>query len=63
MARPRKWFEVKEYNAAKKVAKGNKEKLFKFTRQMRGGNAETGYYVGDKLPTRLEGATVEQKKI
>ena len=63
MARPRKWFEPKEYNTAKKFAKSSGEKLFKFARQTRGNGVETGYYVGTKLPTRLANAKIEQKKI
>lgn len=63
MARPRKWFEAKEYNTAKKLAKSTGEKLFKFARQTRGNGVEKGYYVGNQLPTRLANATIEQKKI
>lgn len=63
MARPRTWYDPKEYHVARKMAKGTGSKLFKFARQTRSDGVETGYYVGNKLPTRLANAKVEQKKI
>ncbi|RLC88622.1 MAG: hypothetical protein DRJ03_01750 [Chloroflexi bacterium] len=63
MARPKKWFESKEYNVAKKTAKSSSMSLFKFARQTRDHGVETGYYVGNKLPTRLASAKIEQKKV
>ena len=63
MARPKSWYTPKDFHVARKMAKAKGHKLFKFARKTRGDGVETGYYVGDNLPTRLAHAEVEQKKI
>jgi len=63
MARPKSWFERNEYAAAKKFAKTRDQALWKYTRATRGGTKETGYYVGNSIPARLQAASLEQKNI
>jgi hypothetical protein len=61
MARPRSWFEPKEFNSAKKAAKSRGQHLWKYARPTRAGKPERGYYVGSTLPTRLDNAATEAK--
>lgn len=61
MARPKSWFERKEFSTAKKAAKTRGHELWKYTRATRQGAKETGYYVGKHIPARLKNAQLEQK--
>ena len=61
MARPKSWFEPKEFTSAKKAAKSRGQHLWKFARPTRAGKPERGYYVGAELPTRLGNAVTETK--
>ena len=61
MARPRSWFEPKEYNIAKKAAKERGVNLWKFKRPTRDGKPEIGYFVGTEIPVRLNSAHLERK--
>ena len=63
MARPKSWFEPKEYTTAKKTARDREQGLWKFTRKTRDGTKHNGYYVGNTLPARLRHAQVEQKRV
>lgn len=63
MARPKSWFEPKEYMKAKKIAKDREQGLWKFTRKTRDGKKQAGYYVGNTLPARLQHAQTEQKRV
>lgn len=63
MARPKSWFESKEYMKAKKTAKDREQGLWKYTRKTRDGTKHAGYYVGNTLPARLQHARVEQKNV
>lgn len=62
MARPKSWFERREYSTAKKVAKTRGQNLWKYIRGTRAGK-ETGYYVGNKIPARLKAAQLERKVV
>jgi hypothetical protein len=61
MARPKCWFAPKAYNTARKAAKEREHALWKYTRNLRGGGTESGYYVGAQLPIRLANAEVEER--
>jgi len=61
MARPKSWFERKEFATAKRARRDRKQKLWLYTRKLREGGTESGYYVGKKLPARLAHAEVELK--
>ena len=61
MARPRSWFESKEFNTAKKAAKTRGASLWKFRRPTRAGKPQIGYFVGTRIPVRLETAGLEKK--
>lgn len=63
MARPKSWFEPREFATAKKIAKTRKHDLWKFTRNTRAGKKESGYYVGTALPARLQAAETQRKTI
>jgi len=63
MARPKSWFRPKEFNVAKKTARVREHSLYKYTRNLRGGASETGYYVGNHLPARLKHAQLELKTL
>jgi hypothetical protein len=63
MARPKSWFETKEYSQAKRSAKDRSHGLWKFTLKTRDGSKYAGYYVGKNLPVRLQRAQVEQKQV
>jgi hypothetical protein len=63
MARPKSWFERKEYTTAKKVAKTRSQTLWMFTRSTQDGSKETGYYVGNNIPARLKTADLQRKSI
>lgn len=63
MARPKSWFEPKEFSTAKKAAKTRGQDLYKYTRSTRQGTKETGYYVGSNIPARLKNAQLERKAI
>lgn len=63
MARPKSWFEPKEFSKAKRIAKDRAQGLWKYTRKTRDGTKHTGYYVGNTLPVALQGAQVEQKQV
>lgn len=62
MARPRKWFATRDYNTAYRFACMRRARLWKYTRGTRDGK-ESGYFVGDKLPMRLNGAEIEEKMV
>jgi hypothetical protein len=61
MARPKSWFETKDYTKAASAAKARSHKLWKFSRSKRNGKAETGYFVGIRVPARLQKAKLELK--
>lgn len=63
MARPKSWFERKEYTIAKKAAKNRGQDLWQYTRGTREGKKETGYYVGNSIPARLKAAQLERKAV
>lgn len=62
MARPRSWFETREYNDARRAAKERGHKLFKYTRQTREGKV-AGLFVGRGIPERLKHAKIEARKV
>jgi hypothetical protein len=61
MARPKSWFEPKDFTKAARAAKDRSHKLWKFSRNMRNGKAEIGYFVGTRIPIRLQRAKLELK--
>lgn len=63
MARPKSWFEPKEFATAKKFAKSRCKDLWRYTRKTRDGSKETGYYVGNDIPVKLKTAQLEQKSL
>lgn len=52
MSRPRKWFERVEFRTAKAAARANDQTIWRYTQDGRAGK-RSGYFVGDKIPSRL----------
>lgn len=61
MPRPRSWFEPNEYNDARRAAKDRGVRLRKYTRLDKSGSKIQGYFVGNKIPIRLNHASIETK--
>lgn len=64
MARPKSYFETKEFNKAKSAAKTRGHKLWKFEKTTKSGK-DAGFYVGATLPKAMQAKNIatEQRKV
>jgi len=59
MPRPQSWFIPSEHRDAKRAAKERQHTCWKYVRKTRKGKEVTGYFVGKKLPVRLQTPSVD----